>query len=245
MFINVTECATLYPYYWLHVCTVITIHPFMLMLSTWYCFTLFRALVRICCYTRRLTETDWRRRGSQYRRCCDWVQFWKASEGKVSLHFSTKTPPNKTPSNNGSNFNTKTSASRTLSLPDELETQKFVKPVRFAVKPKMGHLVWNVIPDLPNLFCVPSSACTFVYQWKCCWSWGRQLLYISECYWALLFNSCPHCMYIFQNKMRCIYESFRSNYGTVSPTTWWELKYFCSIKFLKNTKMPWVEVCDW
>lgn len=90
--------------------------------------------------------------------------------------------PNKTPSNNGSNFNTKTSASRTLSLPDELETQKFVNPVRFAVKPKMGHLVWNAMPDLPNLFCVPSSACTFVYQWKCCWSWGRQLLYI----WMLL-----------------------------------------------------------
>lgn len=65
---------------------------------------------------------------------------------------------------------------------------------------------------------------------------GVVSFYISECYWALLFNSCPHCMYIFQNKMRCIYESFRSNYGTVSPTTWWELKYFCSIKFLKNTK---------
>lgn len=73
---------------------------------------------------------------------------------------------------------------------------------------------------------------------------GVVSFYISECYWALLFNSCPHCMYIFQNKMRCIYESFRSNYGTVSPTTWWELKYFCSIKFLKNTKMECVEVCD-
>lgn len=178
MFITVTKCATLYPYYWLHVCTVIAIHPFMLMLSTWYCFTLFHALIRTGILTRMLTEE---KHGSQRRRCCEWAQFWEASEGKVSLHFSTKTPTKHLLTMGPTSTLTRPWALLS-SLPDGLETRKFVKPVRFAVKPKMGHLVCNEIPDLPNLFCVPSFACTIVYQWKCCWSWGRQLLYI----WMLL-----------------------------------------------------------
>lgn len=64
MSINVTKCATLYSYYWLHVCTVITLHAdaqYLILLHIVPCSSTYLLLH---------DDTDWRQtrlRGSQCR----------------------------------------------------------------------------------------------------------------------------------------------------------------------------------
>lgn len=170
---------------------------------------------------------------------CEWAQFWWKS---VAALFS-KDPKN-TPFNNGSNFNTSTSMihthfTRWLGIAEICEIFWICCYAKnsvmwYVMKYQTFQTSSVFLPLLVHLFTNGSVV-----------DHGVVSFYISECYWALLFNSCLHCMYIFKIKMRCIYESFKSSYGTVSPTTWWELKYFCSIKFLKNMKIKSVERCGW
>lgn len=184
MCINVTKCATLYSYYWPHVCTVITIladaqYPILLHL-----------VARSTTYPLLRDDTDWRRRrlrGSQYRHWSRWLWMsavlerirWKS----VAALFS-KDPQRYRHLTMGPT-STQTRPWFTLSLYQmswNLRNLQNHLDLLLHQKKKNCHVVRNGIPDLPNLFRVLSFACTFVYQWKCCWSWGRQLLYI----WMLL-----------------------------------------------------------
>lgn len=83
--------------------------------------------------------------------------------------------------NNGSNFNTNTSVIRHLSLPDDLEFQKFVKTASFAVMPKIDHLECTR-PTKP--FRCSFFDYIFAYQWRTvslsffAWANNRNLSYV-------------------------------------------------------------------
>lgn len=68
---------------------------------------------------------------------------------------------------------------------------------------------------------------------------GGLSFYIFECYWALLFNSCLHCMYI----IKCAFKRWWDPTMVLYHRQWWEFKYICSINFLKNTKDASCLVC--